>query len=60
MIVIRRWKCKECSWLGSDSDLLRSVNPFDKTGTIVGCPNCGSINSFGTACDDQDVQMRAQ
>ena len=46
--------CQErrCGWVGDETDLLHSVNPFDGE-IITACPRCKTLeNSVFTACDE--------
>ncbi len=46
--------CEECQWKGEISERLAARNPFDLSEEISGCPNCKSINSFRTTCDEPE------
>ena len=43
--------CRECGWKGTEDKLLSALNPFDTEDTILGCPDCKSIESCVRACD---------
>ena len=47
-----KFKCKECSWHGMDSELLHAPNPFDIDELVVGCPHCKSVDSMVLVCDE--------
>lgn len=54
-----KWRCKECGWLGTDSDFLQAPHPFQGNGTsggpqIYGCPNCKEADQFVMTCDEID------
>lgn len=43
--------CKECDWMGNETDLLIGTNPFEDY-RIYGCPKCRSIDSTYITCDE--------
>lgn len=45
-------KCNECVWRGLESEMLTAPNPFDADDSIIGCPQCKSVNSLFNACDE--------
>lgn len=45
-----KWKCQECAVVVSE--YLVAPNPFDATDSIIGCPNCKSVNSLLEVCDE--------
>ena len=47
-------KCRECDWIGTDTDVLRGANPFNDSESVYGCPNCLSVDSMQPVCDHQD------
>ena len=44
--------CDFCEWTGYENQVLMACNPFDTSDTIVGCPNCKSIDSIQLVCDE--------
>ena len=48
----RRVICDECSWRGTDSQILRAANPFDTEDTIDGCPECKAVSKIHAVCDE--------
>jgi len=46
--------CKECGWKGDNTQVLVGINPFDKNVKIWGCPQCQSIDSMRSVCDETD------
>ncbi len=47
-------KCGECSWKGENREILESPNPFDTEEQIQGCPQCKSVDSICTICDEDN------
>lgn len=43
-----KWVCRECKKVTAIH--LSAPNPFDNTDTIIGCPNCQSVDSLVSAC----------
>ena len=52
---IKKAKCSErhCNWKGLEGDLLEAQNPFDPFDTLIGCPECKSINTIYPVCDEE-------
>jgi len=55
----KRWGCNECNSIGSVNTLLIAPNPFKLDETIMGCPNCKSIDSFWELCDEPGCNKAA-
>jgi hypothetical protein len=53
------WGCENCKWIGPASALLTAPSPFDPSDTIVGCPQCKSVNEFRELCDEPGCQRTA-
>ena len=49
---INKVVCLDCSWHGTEPELLRAANPFDTRETITGCPDCKCIESTYLACEE--------
>jgi hypothetical protein len=47
-----RCNVRRCDWRGLQEDVLTAPNPFDNEDTIIGCPNCKSIDTIETVCDE--------
>jgi hypothetical protein len=54
-----RWRCTDCGWTGNESELLSAPNPFAPEGTILGCPNCKTVDQFDEMCDEPECDQRA-
>ena len=52
-----RRECFNCDWRGHDHDILRAPNPFAPNYTVVGCPNCFSVESLFLCCDEPNCLM---
>lgn len=48
--AITRWKCEACGEVSDQDELLVAPNPFDPGDTIIGCPQCRSVEGFREAC----------
>lgn len=44
--------CDSCGWRGLQSEMLTAPNPFDADETVNGCPNCKSVDTLITTCDE--------
>ena len=51
-----KWQCPHCSWLGKTEDMLEAPSPFDKTDTLIGCPQCKMVCEFINLCDECDKE----
>lgn len=49
----RRWKCKLCSGVTLEPDLLTAPSPFCDTYQLTGCPGCKQCDEgFELLCDE--------
>jgi hypothetical protein len=44
--------CTLCGWKGLFEQLLVAPNPFCIGDQLHGCPGCGQVNCFHSACDE--------
>lgn len=44
--------CCECGWQGLSDDRLLAENPFERSETIFGCPDCKETGCFRIMCDE--------
>lgn len=54
-----RWRCRVCSRIHADADLLRAPSPFDPSDTLIGCPWCKAVEDFEQVCDEPDCKLPA-
>ena len=50
-ITVKRSKCGVCDLICNNDEFLTAINPFDESDTIIGCPECKSIDSMVPVCD---------
>lgn len=44
----------ECSWRGTQKEVLRAPNPFDPDDELWGCPRCRTPGGMRVACDEPE------
>ncbi len=44
-------RCNECGWKGTAEEMLCATNPFQTEESILGCPNCKTVENYSHACD---------
>lgn len=44
--------CTDCRTISRESEMLKAINPFDKTQKIMGCPNCFAVDQMLFVCDE--------
>ncbi len=49
----RDFKCYECGHICKESEVLTGPSPFDSDDVLIGCPECKSIDSFRSLCDEK-------
>lgn len=52
-----RWRCRTCSRIHKDADLLHAPSPFDSRDILFGCPWCKVVGDFERVCDEPDCKM---
>lgn len=52
-IQYRKWRCNQCYEIFQENKFLIAKNPFLDDDSILGCPNCKSVNDFEAICDEQ-------
>ena len=45
-------KCRECYWKGRYVEVLEAENPLDKDEIVSGCPQCKSVDTIESVCDE--------
>lgn len=49
--TMTEWICTECGWIGKEDKVLTAPNPFVKSETLWGCPECNIIDHFDWCCE---------